>query len=317
VTQSLALLSAQKNEGPFMMEFVAHHFAVGFKDIFIVTNPSDDGSCELATALFEAGYIRHLHVETPPGKSPQDHAFSAAREYFGLNRFEWLMILDADELLNIHVGDGSINYLLSTFSDSTDIVSINTACFGSHPHTLWSPLSSAEQFLFRLESGRWRNSVSKSLVHFPVNFRTLRPHGPKDFLPKRRMKIALHAGLRQYGASSDDPTIYGVLRRPGSFAEVHRIAQINHYVVRTWDCFQLRMERGRGAVPRRDRNDRHTAEYFESFSKARFFDDSIGRYSEKVKLIRDSMLESRGVRAAQEFVGRRFSEKLALLKLPS
>jgi hypothetical protein len=312
---NIALLSAQKNEGPFLLEFVAHHIAIGFSRIFIVTNPSDDGTSELADALCQAGYIDHLYLQTPPGQSPQDHAFSVAREHFSLDKFEWLMVLDADELLNIHVSSGSISDFISSLPEATDVISINTACFGDFPHRFWNLKSSSFSFFYRLQSAHWRNSVSKSIIHFPHNFRTLRPHGPTGFLPRRRVQIAFHGGLQHLSANFDDPTIYRSLRRPGSFDEVHKLAQVNHYLIRTWDAFQLRAERGRGAIPHSSKNDRHTPEYFRNFSRARFFDNSILKYSEEFYGVVDELLRNQDVRTCHEFSVRRYIDKIAKLGL--
>lgn len=308
-----ALLSAQKEEGPFVLEFVAHHLALGVSDIFIITNPSTDGTNELAEVLAEAGAIRHYQTDTPSGEKPQDYAFATARRLFGLDSFEWLLILDCDELLNIHTGDGNVNNFLNGFEPAVDLVSVNTACFGNRPHFDWHPTMSTNRFRFRLASGDWRSGVAKTFIHHPSNFGRLRPHGPQGFKLERKMKIAFYGGLDVQDVDPADPSVYQSLRRPGSFDGVHRLAQINHYLIRTWDSFQLRSMRGRGAMPVGSINARHTRKYFQSYSKACVLDCTISRYEDRFASVLGWLLSIHNVRTCFDKVNEIYLDRLASL----
>jgi hypothetical protein len=305
-----ALLSAHKNEGPYLLDFVAHHLAINFTRIFIVTNPSDDGTTELAQALAFAGFIEHVCTETPKGRKPQHHAYSVARQVFDLDLFDWLLILDADEFLNIHVADGTVNNFLAGIDESVDIVSINTACFGNFPHSAWTPLLSSRSFRYRLASGNWRNAVAKSIFRKGLEYGKLKPHGPDEFQNSGLLGIALHGGLKIQWVRSDDRTFYSRLRRPGAFAGIHGVAQINHYLIRTWDEFQIRTARGRGAVPVGLPDLRHTRAYFDEFSVANVLDETIERYSSSMEEVRQRLLRVEEVRLCHEETLRRFGGKM-------
>lgn len=309
-----ALLSVQKNEGPFLLEFVSHHIAVGFRNILLVTNPSDDWTNELAQALAECDHVRHLCVETPVGVKPQEFAFSAARASLGLDGFDWLLILDGDEMLNIHTGNGLIEQFLMRFEDAVDVVSINMACFGNHPHVTWAPTDSSSRFLNRLVSAHGRNAPSKSWIHHPKNFDKFKPHGPSGFRLNRPARIALHGGLKFVEVDGTDPDFYSRLRSTGSSSDVHSIAQINHYVVRTYDSFLIRAARGRGNAPNQNVNNRHTEDFFLAYSKARFLDDSIIKYREKMNNVRTNLLENSSVAMYHEKAIERYREKISLLR---
>ena len=311
--EHLALLSCQKNEGPFLVDFVAHHIAAGFKDIFLVTNPSDDGTSELAEALSELGYIKHLHTDTPKGHKPQEYAYAEARRAFGIDGFEWLLVLDADELINVHVGALTVQDLLSQFSNSIDLVSINMACYGCHPHTHWTPENDSSRFLFRLQSTHWRNSPAKSFIHHPRNFETLRPHGPIGFKLDRAVEVAFHAGLKFSQLQADSAYYFSTVRSPGSFDSVHQIAQVNHYVVRTRDSFSLRAIRGRGDHPDPLINSRHTPEYFSGFGMARFHDASISSYADKTKEVKAILLSDKNVLECHLNSFTRYRQKIGAL----
>lgn len=307
------ILSAQKDEGPFLLEFVAHHRALGFSDIFLITNPSDDGTNELASALAGAGAIAHQELNTPPQQKPQDHAYLSARNLFALDELDWLLVLDGDELLNIHTGDGSVHEFLSRFDSSFDLVSINMACFGNYPHTAWSTSMSSEKFRYRMASSDWRNGAAKTFIHCPSNFRKLRPHGPQGFKPNRLLKIAYHGGLTVKYADPSDGKLYESLRRPGTSGNIHSIAQINHYVIRTWDAFQLRARRGRGAFPIGSVNRRHTESYFGGYTTARELDETIQRYKLRFAAVLRELLSVPAIRRCNEEVYRIYGQKISSL----
>ena len=105
------LFSAMKNEGPFILEWVAHHRAIGFDEIIVVSNDCDDGSSELLDALDASGYVTHQIQTVPPETAPQMAAAQKLEKECDLTG-KWVLWLDADEFLNIHVNDGSLNALI-------------------------------------------------------------------------------------------------------------------------------------------------------------------------------------------------------------
>jgi hypothetical protein len=71
----------------------------------------------------------------------------------------------------------------------------------------------------------------------------------------------------------------------------HRLAQYNHYAIKTWDSFQLRRARGRGAVAVTDaETQRHTDAYFAERSTGEAQDNSISRYAPQVGALMAEML---------------------------
>ncbi len=63
-----AVLATMKNEGPFLLEWVAHHKALGFDDIVICTNDCADGTDAMVRRLAEMGLARH-HETVKRGSS--------------------------------------------------------------------------------------------------------------------------------------------------------------------------------------------------------------------------------------------------------
>ena len=68
------LFSAMRNEGPFVLDWVTYHRAIGFDKIVVVTNDCDDGTEEILDALQAQGQVEHVRQILPDGKSPQGAA---------------------------------------------------------------------------------------------------------------------------------------------------------------------------------------------------------------------------------------------------
>ena len=107
------LFSSVKNEGPFLLEWLAYHKAIGFDTFLIVSNDSDDGTTELLDSLAEAGEIHHIYHNVGPDQSPQGRAAALANDSGIISDGDWVLWLDADEFLNIHVGSGLLCDLIS------------------------------------------------------------------------------------------------------------------------------------------------------------------------------------------------------------
>lgn len=62
-------VSMMKDEAPFLLEWFAHHLAVGFTDILVYTNDCSDGTDEMLIRLEELGLGHHRRNVIPEGWS--------------------------------------------------------------------------------------------------------------------------------------------------------------------------------------------------------------------------------------------------------
>lgn len=290
------LLSSFRNEAPFVLEFVAHHRAIGFDQIIIASNDCSDGTDSILAALDALGVIRHLPCQPPAKVTPQHHAYAEIRRQFPVDRATWAMILDADEFLNIHVGRGLLEDLIAAQSLQTGLILINWAWFGASGHQAWDETPSCQRFTHRLRT-REGNGLVKSLIRDPglwPAFSNHHPYGRSDHNP---LCIAYAGGLwtevlpanaLEFGSHRS------VKPQPDSF----RLAQINHYATRTEDSFALRQARGRGAGLTGKANQRHTAEYFRRMSAGTFEDTTILRHAPAVAALMAEYRRDPGVEAA-------------------
>jgi len=131
----LGIAAIMKNERPYIIQWLAHHRALGFTRFFIADNNSDDGSSELLSSLSDLGFIEHIPFPGEPNKAPQLPAYS---EIIRRHRddVDWLVFLDADEFLVPTDGAHSLVPFFEELAGRPDVgvVAINWAVYGSSGH---------------------------------------------------------------------------------------------------------------------------------------------------------------------------------------
>ena len=98
-----SILLRIRNEGPYLVEWLAHYVTLGFDDIVIVHNENDDGSTRLLDLfekngicrIFESPAYQKDGVELTPGQ----RAVTTIKEQRVFAQSKWLFTVDADELL--------------------------------------------------------------------------------------------------------------------------------------------------------------------------------------------------------------------------
>ena len=304
------LISSVRNEGPFVLEFVAHHRAIGFDLICIASNDCTDGTDLVLGALDRHGVIRHLPNVVPPGQSPQHAGYAAMRRRFRLNDADWLMVLDVDEFLHVSVGTGRVTDLTGAVPAGTDIIMLNAQTFGSTDDPGWHAGLVTEQFQRRLPQRHKANGPVKTLTRGVHRFREIHNHSVMFYFQPPPLNIV-----------RSDLTGFQIPRRTGLWQFLrnvpveeirHGIAHYNHYAVKSLASFCLRQARGRGARPMDEENTRHTSAYFERIADANIPDSSFtDRYGAALRTEIDRLLALPGVAEAQAEAERRYGALVA------
>ena len=124
------IISTMKNEAPYILEWVAHHRAIGFTDFLVFTNDCDDTTDPLLDRLQELGVLTH-QVNTVLKRGPHKSALKWARDHVLMHKATFMLISDVDEFINIQSGDGTIQGLLRDLGPETDVVSFPWKIFGN------------------------------------------------------------------------------------------------------------------------------------------------------------------------------------------
>jgi hypothetical protein len=287
------LFSAMKNEAPFVLEWIAYHKVIGFDEIVICSNPSNDGMEEILSALADAGEIRHLRATVPPDERPQSVASDAFAAEVGYRRDDWYLWLDADEFLNVHVGDRTVHALVDALQDR-QFALINWRLFGAAGHDRFPGRFIDQGFVRAAEADFPANLQQKTLFRYDdavVGFGRIGIHRPVLQPGSDLTAAAVVTGSggaanavgrtnRNWLRGSDIPTNAFVSKAEAGWT----LAQINHYCVRTPEFFVLKRLRGRGFEPNAvgRSNTRHINTFFTGHDRNEAEDRSILHWEARV-----------------------------------
>ncbi|NIZ62987.1 glycosyltransferase family 2 protein [Sedimentitalea sp. CY04] len=246
-----------KNEGPFILEWVAHHLCIGFDHFLVYTNDCDDGTVELLDALANAGIVTRIDnpYQLMGQPKPQRGALKHAEGLDLVRNADWVLVSDVDEFVNIHVGDGSLDALVKAVG-SAEIISMQWRLFGSSNIDHYEDLPIVKQHsycapkfcprpvqawgiksMFRpgpLPAGQFANIG----VHRPTGKKTTTPvtwvNGSGKQLPRKFNENGWRLGIGTYG---------------------YDLVTLNHYSVRNAESYLVKKDRGRVNHVNRDQGE--------------------------------------------------------------
>ncbi|SLN17319.1 glycosyltransferase family 2 protein [Pseudooctadecabacter jejudonensis] len=242
------LVTTMKNEGPYLLEWLAYHKKIGIDEFCIFSNDCTDGTNLMLNRLDQLGVVKHYDNPQGPNMDPQRSAYSRANRLKWVKSADWVLIVDADEFLNIHVGDGTLDDLIHACGDP-DAISINWRLMGSVGQSKMSidPMN-GELVTDRFTRGSSFEDPENGLVW---GFKTLFRPGKFDFFgvhrPKWRKETDVEPGKVTWTNAAGKPMGDAYLRKGwrGSKENVtNEFAQVNHYAIKSREDFLLKRLRG-------------------------------------------------------------------------
>ncbi|HEV8033987.1 glycosyltransferase family 2 protein [Yoonia sp.] len=237
---SHVIMSTMKNEGPFLLEWIAHNLAIGFTGFVVFTNDCEDGTDLMLQRLEELGYCSHRPNDVSDGSPPQHKALRRATAHPWVMDADWLMCLDVDEFINLREGLTTLDQLMAKIGNC-DAVSFVWKLFGCGGIGPYEDRPVMEQFtLADIEDdpANGRATGFKTLFRNNGLFRRFNPHRPKNVPEGREAEVRWsdcggnHRPMDQIG-----------WRAWEGFS--HEYARLNHYSVRSLDSFLVKRDRGR------------------------------------------------------------------------
>lgn len=219
-----------KNEAPYLVEWVAYHRLLGFKEVIVYENNSDDNSALILKSLADAGKITYRPWLLGKNESPQETAY---RDAVRRARTDWILFIDCDEFLVLHEHN-HVNDFLAPFHARKEVTAIglNWRVFGS------SGQSGNDG---RLVTERFTKAATDDFVpnrHL------------KSFLRVRKIGRLIHMHISQTSgkvvhASGRDLN----MENWGLSDEVDlSVAQVNHYYTKSLEEYQIKKRRGQGGA---------------------------------------------------------------------
>ena len=239
----LAVLTV-RNEGAFLLEWLAHHRACGFTDFLVFSNDCQDGTDTMLDRLAELGWLEHHRNDGPYDKGGiQFTALKAASGLEVVKQADWILPLDIDEFVNIHAGDHSVSALLAELPEATAIT-LTWRLFGNADVIRFEDRPVTEVFTRcapEVMYWSWRSAMFKTLYRNDGTYRKLGVHRPRDVDESRLDRARWFDGE---GRELDDQfktrRIFSNYGRPN-----YRLAQLNHYPLGAMESYVLKADRGR------------------------------------------------------------------------
>ena len=273
-TGGITVCAIVKDERRYLIEWVAYYRLLGFDRLVLYSNDCSDGTDRLLDAMQAAGLVEHRPWPSRPGRAPQRSAYEDALARCATR---WILFVDADEFLRL-IEDRDIHQFAARFAPDVSAVAINWRIFGSSGLSDYEPAPVMERFTRA---------------------------APRDHPINRHVKtMAVAADVAEM------PNAHGVILARGRYVmpngvEIaldrdafarprYRVAQINHYVVKSRAEFEDKKRRGNVTLPLelRDESTRRNEAFFE------FHDRNEEEFREILNRLGETKAEMRRVRRA-------------------
>lgn len=274
------LIATAKNEAPYFLEWVAHHLEVGFTDIVIYQNDSDDLTHQTLSALRKIGAIEYFYNRAVLGRH-QVRAYTRGGNLAQYSECDWAMALDLDEFLVVKTGDGTLTDLMKALPES-DCIHLNWRLFGNSGYeTMTDQLVTDRFHMANYQMGQPDHFGAYKCLFRPSMFERPgihRPYGPS--VPPESIRYTNGSGL--------SPEEYSIKNYNSTDPGTCKLAQINHYIVRDLASFMLKSARGSAHQANRQIGHRYWTMRNTNFE----MDDSMQPFVARVKARMEAMNEA-------------------------
>lgn len=304
-----AIITTMKNEGPFILEWLAYHRVIGVQDFLVFTNDCTDGTDTMLDMLQQKGIVQHRdNPFKQTDLKPQHAALQAGEKEPMIKNADWLICMDVDEFINIKCGDGTLADLYQAIGDA-NMISLTWRLFGNGDiHEFKDSLIIEDYDLCAPEMARKPHQAwgFKTLFHNIGIFKKMGVHRPKGLKPQLWEDINWVNGSGKPMPSK----IYRNGWRSTVATYGYDLVQLNHYAVRCAESFLVKRDRGR--VNHVDR-DQGMAYWFRMNNNSEK-EHSIQRMVPAVRAELDKMLSDPDIAAAHEYCVKKHREKIDELK---
>lgn len=240
----IVLVTAMKNEGPFLLEWISYHRAIGVTDFIVFTNDCTDGTDTLLDLLAARGIVEHYpNPFREMGLKPQHAGFRAAEGLPTVQKADWLMTADVDEFINVHVGNGHLQDLFAAVGKA-NMISCTWRLFGNSNLAAYKDDFLLRQFTHCAAEGAARPHQAwgfKTLYQNNKIFRKMGVHRPKGLLGE----AAIHLNWVNGSGHPMPEKEYRTGWRSTKDTIGYDLVSLNHYAVRSTESFLVKRDRGR------------------------------------------------------------------------
>ena len=238
------VITTMRNEGAFLLEWLAHHRAVGVDHFVVFSNDCDDGTDTMLDRLANLGWLTHVRNDGPyDAAGIQFTALNLAAKLDVVRAADWILAMDVDEFVNIHTGDGTFAALHNALPEASAIT-LTWRLFGNNGQVRYSDRPVTETF----ESAApevlhwpWRASMFKTLYANDGTYKKPGVHRPRAPNSDTVTKARWYDGHgRALDKQFQTKRIFSTFGQPN-----YGLVQLNHYPLGSIESYLLKVDRGR------------------------------------------------------------------------
>ncbi len=237
------IISTMKDEGPFILEWIAYYLFLGFDHFVINTNDCSDGTEKIIIRLQELGIATHIDNPGPWPNGPQSAAYRNAMQHPKYREAEWIMVCDADEFLDIRVGDRTLDALFDAVPKA-NVFAFVWRLFGHNNIVEFEDKFVTEQMTMaaaRQQVIPQQTRALKSLYRNNGVYRAVSTHRPRRARPNRLREIRWSDGA---GNPMPGYEKQGWAFCLNGIGYGDTLARMNHYAVRSIESYLMKRMRG-------------------------------------------------------------------------
>ena len=237
------IVACMKNEGPYIVEWIAYHRAIGVDNFLIYSNNCDDGTSEILDRLQRMGVLQHRKNDAWRGNSPQQFALNQSLGEPVVKNADWIIHIDVDEFINVRTGNGTLADFLEHVPNATN-VAMTWRLFGHNGISRFQDRPVIEQF-----DGCAPKYCPKphTVWGFKTMFKNIGAyakiscHRPNKLNEVQRTRVVwVNGSGAPLGEAIKDRGWRSEIKSIG-----YDLIQLNHYALRSAESFLIKRQRGR------------------------------------------------------------------------
>lgn len=279
---TILVITCVRNEGPYLIEWLAHMRGLGVDRFLVFSNDCEDGTDAMLDAFEAQGWLRQIRHERQGERTIQWQALKAAPRNPEYKNADWVLFADVDEFPVLGPPMNTLQELVGKIGGDAAAIAMPWRLFGSSGLVEYQDAPVTERFRHAATT-----EIAFPAAHFiktlyrRADFAEPGVHRPKaskgdapgwagpDGKPLPVPFAARNGRINLFGMGFDEPLV-----------------QLNHYSVRSGEEFIVKRHRG---LPNRAEREIGLA-YWVTRNFNSVEDDAIDRHAGATAAMRDKIV---------------------------